>query len=60
MWDVSSLSTFGGMVGFDADSDVVVFLIAKYMDIEDMDSISYAQYEKACKALGTDDAESWK
>ena len=59
-WDIESLSKFGAQVGFDAESDIVVFLIGMHFQADNFMEITYQQFENGCKSLGADDANSWK
>ena len=57
---MESLSKFGASVGFDAESDIVVFLIGIHFQADNFMEITYQQFENGCKSLGVDDANSWK
>ena len=57
---MESLSLFGEQVGFNAETDILVFYIGMQFEADSLSEITYSQFEKACKNLGVDDANTWK
>ena len=44
----------------DYETDIVVFHILNMMQVESGEEIRFAEFENGCKAVGADDAASWK
>jgi len=47
-------------LGVNAETDVVVIVIAKYMDAKYMGEFTWAEFDKGGRDLGCDSIQAWK
>ena len=47
-------------LGLDAETDITVLLVSKYMGATQMGEYSYDQFKKGCEALGCENIADWK
>jgi hypothetical protein len=59
-WDSESILKFYETIEVDYERDIVVFHILDMMQVESGEEIRFAEFENGCKAVGCDDAASWK
>ena len=58
-WNTDSIMDFYTAIKVDAETDIVVFLIMKHMEVTNAEEITYTEFENACKSIGCDDQSSW-
>ena len=58
-WDDESIFKFFENIQVDFETDIVVFLILKSMEVESLEEVKFSEFERGCKANGCDDNKSW-
>lgn len=57
--DSDGIDSFFTQLGINSETDVVVIMVAMYMEANYMGEFTWVEFEKGCKALGCDSIESW-
>ena len=57
--DQDGIESFMTQLGVNAETDIVVIVIAQYMDAKFMGEFTWPEFEKGCKDLACDSVQSW-